>query len=433
MNRRDSRRSWLSPLVGAALALGCVEAPATDVLVLDQVAVVDVANGAVRSGMRVAVAGDRIEQVAPADQYSIPRGARVVDARGKYVIPGLWDMHVHLQGWWEAAFPLFLAHGVLGVREMGGESDRILALRDSVARGERLGPRMMVAGTMLDGPTPDWPFRVTVRNAEEARAAVRSHVARGVDFIKVKENLSREAYLATAEMAKELGIPFAGHVPSGMDAAEAARTGQRSIEHLTGTSGEETDVFLEHGTWHDPTLVVMAAFLGMEDTNWDRQDRSIYLTAGARELWDWSMSLNTQPLPPRAAREQWLAGSTAVLRRLHAAGVKLLAGTDLSIPTIYPGFALHDELALLVAAGLSPLEALQAATIQPARYFGRESEWGSVEAGKIADLVVLDANPVEAIAATGRIRAVIVRGELLERTALDAMLEAARVRRDSVG
>ncbi len=431
MNRIGRRSSAL--ISGSLLLAACSGPSRSDLLVPNEVSVVDVVQGTVRSNMRVAISGDRIEAVAPTNEYSVPRGAREIDGRGKFVIPGLWDMHVHLQGWWELAFPLFLTHGVLGVRDMGGDPERLLDLRDRVARGELLGPRMLVAGPMLDGPTPDWPMRVTITDPGTARAAVQAQIDRGVDFIKVKERMSREVYLAIAAAADELGIVFAGHVPMGMEAAEAAEAGQRSIEHLTGTSGEETDVFLERGTWHDPTLVVTETFMKLEQPwNWDQYERNEYLPTQVREFWDWAMSLDTQDqsLPPREVRQGWLAGAMGVLGALNEAGVKLLAGTDLSIPTIYPGFAMHDELALMVGAGLTPAEALRSATIEPARYFGRDAEWGSVETGKVADLVVLDANPLADIRDIGKIHAVVLRGQLLERAELKAMLDGALVKRD---
>ncbi len=462
MPRPGSCRSSIL-LVGSALLLvACSDVPTQDVLVLDHVTVVDVVGGTVRPDMSVAISGDRIEAVAPAGEYRVPRGAREVDGRGKFVIPGLWDMHVHLDSWdFEHLLPVLVAQGVLSVREMGGDWDKLSSMRQRVERREVVGPRVMLAGEMIDGPTPDWPYRITVHDSSEAHAAVLAHKERGVDFIKVHAQLGRDAYFAIAAAAREADLAFSGHVPDPVTGVEAAASGQHSIEHLTGLPPCETSpsddsatpadteadscpnpearaaiaAFLEHGTWHDPTLAVYDALLRIDDRSFTHNERRQYLRPVVQDFWDLQMEVNP-PVPPKAVRQGWLDGNLANVAALHRAGVPLLTGSDLGFLNTYPGFSLHDELALFVQAGVSPIDALRASTIGPAKFFGSEQEWGSVEAGKVADLVILDGNPLQDISHVRDISAVIVRGRLFDRAALDALLAeaatAAAVARDSV-
>ena len=195
--------------------------------------VIDATGAAAQRDMTVVITGDRITAVGKTDQIALPDGARTVDGAGKFLIPGLWDMHVHIAG--ESYLPLFLANGVTGVRDMGAIfPDALLALRKAVRDGKLLGPRLIAAGAMIDGDKPIRPGSLTARNAEEGRKAVQELKSRGVDFIKVQTKLSRPAYLAIADQAKEEGLPFVGHVPEAVSAVEASDVGQKSFEHLFG-------------------------------------------------------------------------------------------------------------------------------------------------------------------------------------------------------
>ena len=431
-------------------------------LVLQHVAIVDVIAGRVQPDMTVEIRGRTIAAVSADRGARVPPGASVVDGRGKYLIPGLWDMHVHLSwppGAAQISLPVMVANGVLGARDMHGTLAAVVGLKRAVADGSQIGPRLFVAGPAVDGPNSFLPAARVVRTAEEARAAVRELKAAGVDFIKVYSSLPRDLYFAVAGEAKRAAIPFVGHVPYAVTAAEASDAGQRSMEHLTevdvGTSSDEIRIkaeeveamdqkhgsipdadrlrrtydsakavslfarFKRNGTWQVPTLVVLYQS-GRSVGHPTNDSLDVYIPKPLREYW--------QSVPAD------LAATMGALYPIHAdlvgsinrAGVPLLAGSDCPNPYVYPGFSLHDELGLLVHAGLTPAEALRTATVNPARFLGLTDSLGTVAAGKVADLVLLDGNPLDDIANTRRIRAVIRGGHLLDRSALDELLTHAK-------
>jgi imidazolonepropionase-like amidohydrolase len=226
----------LSTLIGVAAAT-----PARpQALVLDGATVIDVESGRAQPGLTVIVEGERIAEVGRRPALRVPPGARVVDAAGKFLIPGLWDMHVHTAfGDWfpgarDIALPLFVANGVTGVRDMGGDLDALVEWRRAIGQGSIVGPRMVISGPMLDGPKPRFPSSVAVATPEDGRRAVRDLKARGVDFIKLQSLIPRDAVFAIADEAKKAGIPFAGHVPDAVRASEMSDAGQNSFEHLIG-------------------------------------------------------------------------------------------------------------------------------------------------------------------------------------------------------
>jgi imidazolonepropionase-like amidohydrolase len=435
-------------------------------LFIQHVAVVDVVAGRVLPDMTVEIRGRTIAAVDSAPRIRVTRDARIVDGRGKYLIPGLWDMHVHLSfpvGAAQIFLPLMVANGVLGARDMHSFLLPILSLKRAVASGTQIGPRLFVAGTAVDGPNSYLPAARVVRTPEEARTAVRELKAAGVDFIKVYSSLPKDLYLAVASEAKNDGIPFVGHVPYLVTAAEASDAGQKSLEHLTevdvGTSSDEAAIKAEeleamnqkHGyipdpvrlkstfdsaktgalferfrrndTWQVPTLVVFYQEIQIADTSRRGNDSLlVYIPKMLRDYW--------RSLPVDIATKMVALGAVHadLVGRLNRAGVRMLAGSDCPNPFVYPGFSLHDELGLLVRSGLTPAEALRTATINPATFLGLTDSLGTVASGKVADLVLLDANPLTDIANTKRIRAVIQGGHLWNRGALDAMLAGARAR-----
>jgi imidazolonepropionase-like amidohydrolase len=435
-------------------------------LFIQHVTVVDVVDGSILPDMTVEIHGRTIAAVDSAPRVRITRGATIVDGRGKYLIPGLWDMHVHLsfpEGAAQIFLPLMVANGVLGARDMHSFLAPILSIKRAVTSGAQIGPRLFVAGTAVDGPNSYLPAARIVRTPDEAKAAVRELKAAGVDFIKVYSSLPKELYLAVASEAKTDGIPFVGHVPYPVTAAEASDAGQKSLEHLTevdvGTSSDEAAIkaeeleamnqkhgyipdparlrstfdsaktaallerFRRNGTWQVPTLGVFYQERHTADPGLAGNDSLlVYIPKMLRDYW--------RSLPVDIAAKMVALGAVhaELVGRLNRAGVQMLAGTDCPNPFVYPGFSLHDELGLLVRSGLTPAEALRTATINPAIFLGLTDSLGTVARGKVADLVVLDANPLTDIANTKRIRAVIQGGRLLDRRALDAMLAQAKAR-----
>jgi imidazolonepropionase-like amidohydrolase len=462
-------------VASVVLALGAVlsnRAPAQSApLFIQHVAVVDVNTGQLLADRTVEIRGRTITAVDSAPRVQVTRGATIVDGRGKYLMPGLWDMHVHLsfpEGAAQIFLPLMVANGVLGARDMHSFLAPIISLKRAVAAGTQIGPRLFVAGTAVDGPNSYLPAARIVHTPEEARTAVRELKAAGVDFIKVYSSLPKEPYLVVANEAKTEGIPFVGHVPYQLTAAEASDAGQKSLEHLTevdvGTSSDEAAIkaeeleamnqkhgyipdparlkltfdsakatalferFRRNGTWQVPTLAVFYQERQIAEPGRSGNDSLLaYIPKMLRDYW--------RSLPVDIATK--MVGLAAVhsdlVGRLNRAGVQLLAGTDCPNPFVYPGFSLHDELGLLVRSGLTPAEALRTATVNPAIFLGVTDSLGTVARGKVADLVLLDANPLTDIANTKRIRAVIQGGRVLDRKALDEMLANARSRAAASG
>jgi len=387
----------------------------------------------------VLIGGDRIAAVGPRDSIAI-EGAEVVDARGLWILPGLWDMHVHAlydPALVDRLLGLLVANGVTGIRDMGGRLDVVLDVRRRIRAGELLAPRVVAPGPVLDGPEPvipeiSWP----VATAGEGRAAVDSLAAADADFVKVYTLLPREAFFAVVERARERALPVAGHVPAAVTPIEAARAGMRSIEHLRSeiepycsrtepaACDEPFAVFREMDTWQTPTLAVRRnrAFLDDSTAVWKPYLRH----APSSLLTEWQAEragrLERGEEYFADARERH-ADEVFVTGELHEAGIPILAGSDAGALFSLHGFALHDELELLVAAGLEPEDALRAATSEAARFLGLQGSLGTITAGKKADLVLLEGDPIADIRNTRRIHAVMLDGRLLSRAELDRLLE----------
>jgi len=389
------------------------EAQAT--LVFTHITIIDTSGGPNKTDMTVFITGDRITDIKPSAKVRGPRGAQVIDGTGKFLIPGLWDMHAH---YFDSAYlSLFSANGVTGVRIMAGDPYDFKQ-REEIAKGFLIGPRMVIGSPLIDGPKPLWPGSISVSNEVEARKVVRQMNEIGYDFIKIYQLLPREAYFAIADESKKLGIPFVGHLPSSIRATEASDAGQRSIEHLSSEplgillacSSKEEELyktrekafegvsqqprtpsqlaayrsfankvlesyddekasalfalFVKKNTWQCPTLTVLRSYRYLDDKNFTNDARLKYMPKAKRESWE----LKNDPWVSPLTAEDWAVEKKvyrkelALVEAMHRAGVKLLAGTDTGNPYCFPGCSLHDELGLLVEAGLTPLEALQAAT-----------------------------------------------------------------------
>ena len=433
-------------------------------MILD-VTVINPARSSVQPARAVVVNGNHITAVSYSAHFQSPARARVIDGKGQFLIPGLWDMHVHCAfGDWfpggrDVILPLLIANGVTGARDMGGEIPVLFAWRKQIEEGQIFGPRMVVSGPMLDGYLPDgkslrFPSTIAVTTPVEARAAVDSLKGQHVDFIKTQSLISREAYFAAVEEARKQGLPFVGHVPDKVRITEVVAAGQKSIEHLMGffegCTSEEDRLIKGDGdmkllldsqdkakcdkllallaktqTWQVPTLVWQRSGTFLDQLDWKHQPLDRYVPAYWRDV-TWRRFAE-QMMPdilhdPLKLRKEYFARNLQAVGSMHRAGVPLLAGTD-TAPGIYvmPVFSLHDELANFVEAGLTPMEALQTATSKPARFLDR-ANLGGIEPGKLADLVLLSANPIDDIHNTRRINAVVTNGRFLDRAALDRIL-----------
>ena len=455
LTRHPAITIWLTLLMMLALAPARVRGqgkptPAVP-LVVRHVSVIDGSGTPPSPDMIVVVTGRRITALGREGTVHPPRRATTVDGRGKFLIPGLRDMHVHLSITTESSLGAFIANGVTGVRDMGGDLDQIDGWRREIAIGARIGPRIVRCGPLVDGPKKTAMYRLTVTNAAEAQRAVDSLRQRGVDFIKVHNRVPREAYFALADECRKTGMRYAGHIPRGVSVEEASAAGQRSIEHTetlveaaayqpgsqakspeealdTYTPERRAALFAEfvrNGTWYCPTLLEYHHFAFETDSSVLDDPRNRYLARAAREYIE-----KFNPAPDRTVPVEQYAGRRAIFRRLmglvaemQRAGVGLLAGTDPPARGMVPGFSLHDELATLVEAGLTPMQALQTATRNPAVFLGELDSLGTVDKDKVADLILLEGNPLDDIRNTRRIAAVIVGGTLIRKPELRSMLE----------
>jgi imidazolonepropionase-like amidohydrolase len=444
-------------------------------LAFTHVTVIDATGAAAQPDMTVVISGNRITELGKSGTVAIPQNAQVTDAKGQFLIPGLWDMHAHAFLRKTKYFPGFIlnlnvANGVTGFADFGdtGLPDDFglygwiedLHWRRAIAAGAIIGPRLVMAGVFVDGPEPGRPGYFVVGDERKGREVVTTLKTLNVDFIKVYDRIPRAAYFALADEAKKQGMPFMGHVPFAVSAGEASDAGQKSIEHLSGillaSSNREDELmkpanrgphtlqhlvesynqdkaarlfarFVKNGTYQIPTLIREGQQVEPEGLLND--PRVKYSSAALREEYagrvkNWS---RPEAIPAIKLRYQ---SNLRLVGAMKRAGVKIMAGTDANL--VLFGFLLHKELEQLVKAGLTPMEALQSATRTPAEFFGKLDSMGTVEKGKLADLVLLDANPLEAIGNTQKISAVVVNGRLLDRKALDEMLaqvEAAAVSR----
>lgn len=452
-------------LAGAA----CARGTAQQTIAITHVSVIDVAAGATRADNTVLVTGNRISYACPAASAKIPSGATLIDGRGKFLIPGLWDMHVHdfVYAFSDFAGPLMIANGVTGARDMGWYVDTTLRWRSDIAAGREIGPRLVV-GARVDGPVNKAKFVAHVVTEEDGVRAVdtlsrRKDGSRRADFIKTYSWIPRAAYFGIAREAKKLGVVFAGHVPYSVTVVEASDAGQRSIEHeddlmractsddslsrarfadtASATAAQLKVIraqariiratydpvhckaviatLARNNTWVTPTLVVYQPYAHAFDSASTHPEWAKYVPGLVQGGW-LNKARALTPADSEVVRSYFSFDRT---RDLKNAGVKLLAGTDMPQPFVYPGFSLHEELELLVRSGLTPLEALRTATYNPAEFLGALDSLGTVTQGKVADLVLLDADPLADIRNTRRISAVIANGRLFDRAGRAQLLK----------
>ena len=469
-------------LLAAALLLftGAANAQADD-LVITHVTIIDPGAETPRQDMAIIVRAHDIIGVVPRSHLKTAPSVKVIDGTGKFVIPGLWDMHTHFRDA-PRDLKMDVANGVLGIRDMGGAVKDVFPLRDTIARGKQLGPKIVACGPIIDGPN-SWSnpaFTISVNTAGEARAAVVSLKKQGTDCIKVYDGLSRDSYYAIIDEAKKQGLPVVGHRPSAISVREASNAGQRSLEHgiaLSGGStiedeyikrGQDQSVFQEalrtknfalipaniaidntlmldhfsqpradetykllakNNTFLTPTLVTQREITFIDDLSAKLDPRMQYVSSEDLQYWKPENGLLSKYRTPEyiAMKKREYAKMLEEVHRAQALGVRLLAGTDITIPYTYPGFSLHDELKLFVEAGLTPMQALETATINPALLLGLSRTWGRIAPGYAANLVLLNADPSVDISNTTKIDSVLVDGKMLNRAQLDQLLEAAKV------
>ena len=458
-----------------------------DAICIEHVTTIDPIEGE-KSDQTIIIKDGKIFKLAKSSSLKLAPNNTIIDGTGKYLIPGLWDAHVHfayMETLAPGMFNLFLAYGITSVRDTGGKIEFVKKWKAQAEAEPTKAPRVKIAGPLLDGEPNVYdgsapnrpPLSVGLENVEALEKQVEFLDKNGVDLLKAYEMLSPAQFKRVGALAKEKGLPLTGHVPLSMDVISASNAGLNSMEHLRNlelSCASNSDILLiqrlqllENGqkdpggilrsrihqaqreiavenfdperadsvlavlaknqTWQIPTLALNTGLISrhFEDPEW--QETFVYLPDSIQQLW----TKGVASMKDRALTEfnktysDWMFN---MLGRVHKADIPIMAGTDCPIFFLTPGRSLHQELQMLVKAGLSPLEALKTATYNPAKYFNLEKELGSIKTNHWADLLLLDANPLENISNTLAIQAVFRQGTYYDRTSLNQLLEDLKSR-----
>jgi imidazolonepropionase-like amidohydrolase len=433
-------------------------------------------NGISNSNQTVVVENGKITSITPFSSSDEINSESIINGNGKYIIPSLWNMHTHYSASseYKGFSNLFIANGVLGVRDLWGDLDS----RDSIAGSNTLAPTIYLSGAIIDGSFTLLQGSLQPKNSEEAINLVDSLHQKGADFIKVYDDLSVDIYKAIANRCNELELPFAGHVPMAIKTEVASDMGQKSIEHLNGiwksstTLQKEIDslegdfkanfmsnnlpaaintfisingklnsafdeqktlqlakILSKNETYVTPTLTIIDKHWSRKGGTYKSQEQNKYVPDDLLEKWDPELNFPEKMFPPIAweTGKELLSTSLQITKILHDNEVTILAGTDCGVSYVIPGFSIHDELKLLVRAGLPNADALKTATLNPAKYFDISHSNGQVALGMNANLLLLDANPLDDITNTKKIFGVIRNGKYLNREYLDKLLVEAEI------
>lgn len=463
----------------AAVSLFYIKAAAQNQadLVIRHATIVDIEHVRLIPDQAVATSGNRIVAVGKDADVSKKWTARqTVDAQNRYLIPGLWDMHVHFGGGAglieenQALLPLYVAHGITTVRDASGDIPyQVLNWRKEIAEGSLFGPNLLSSGPKIEGIHPVWKGTIETGSKEDVDRAIEKLRTLRVDFVKITDStLKPDLFLYAVKRARAAGLRTSGHIPMGITVRQAIDAGLSSIEHIgyaynAGVKDEsaiEADFaagrisrekanarldagfdpatamnayryFAQKNVFVTPTLNGSRILAYLDQGNHRNDSYLAYIGPGLRKTYEWRVQRAAQANAERIAqRHAQFDRIAAVLPMLQKAGVTIMAGTDAGFLNSfnYPGIGLHDELALYVEKGLTPAQALSSAIRSGPAWFGKLSQYGSIDRGKAADMVLLDRNPLEDIRATRAIRAVILRGTAYDRAALDRMLADTRAK-----
>lgn len=435
------------------LIAGCGKFDSGDqVIALEGATLIDGTGGEPKQDALIIIRNGHIEAVARVNQIPVPRGAERITLVGKTIIPGLIDAHAHVERW---AAGRYVAWGVTTVRDVHGGTDSVIALKHAMNLGSIIGPRMFAAGAMIDGVPPTYPNAIGAANANQARRAVDQLAVAGVDYVKIYTKLTPALLRPLCDEAEKLRLPVAAHLGK-IDALTAARAGVVSLEHMAGVvqaaTGNPTyasahNNFLSGWTTEEKgwagldssavartaralaqTRVAIVPTLVLHDMLSRLENPILLSRPGMEDVPDNAASVRS--VPSLLRRSGWRSADFDAFRRSRRrqdqfvreykrAGGAIVAGSDAANQLLIPGYSLHEEMSLLVAAGLSPLEAITAATRRGAQLLKADS-LGMLAAGKVADLVVLNGNPANNISATRNIAMVILRGRVVRPDSLRA-------------
>ena len=447
-------------------------------LLIQNINIVDVEKGEIVEGMDVFILRDRIYEIVDSKTLDLEANF-TLDGTGKYLIPGLWDMHAHPDDpeMWkmkprkesrDLLLPLFVLHGVTGIRDMGGSLRVVNEWRENIANGSILGPTIFAAGPIIDGPKSRLEGVVRFSSPKQAPQKVDSLIEAGVDFLKIHSSLPKSTYFALSEYAQSIDFPFCGYLPQSVTNEEASDSGINSLEHLLNIplecSSVESDVrnrtvdyggiedrlgkyifrnkliidsydsekadalfktFVENGTWLTPTISRWYKNAWFESEEIKDQAYFKYLPTYMRKYWNpqYNDHLKFRQQEFLNANQLLVEHYIKIIGDMNDAGVRLLAGTDTGAnPLCWPGLGVHYEIELFEKAGLTPIGALRTATLNPVLYFGIEEDYGTIEKGKFADMVVLDANPLETVSNTQKISGVVKSGMVFNKNRIKEYL-----------
>ncbi len=455
-----------------------------DAFCIQNINTIDPVDG-LKENQTVIIKDGKIFKITDSESLKLSPENTIIDGGGKYLIPGLWDAHVHFAYIEELApsmFDLFLSYGITSVRDTGGKVDFVKSWKDKALANPTDAPRVMMAGPLLDGEpnvydgSPGRPeLSVGLGSVDDVVSQIEMLMSKDVDLLKAYEMLTPEQFIKVNELAKANGLKVTGHVPLSMDVITASNAGMNSMEHMRnleiscasnadelwearkrmlkegatesgGTlrskihaaqraiaiknydeakANEVLTVLKKNETWQIPTLTLNTLFSGRYYARPDYQESYSFLPDSIGSAWkEGSKNLASMPIPE--GRKEWEEWNLMMVNKVHKTGIDIMAGTDAPIAMLTPGLSLHEELMVLVKAGLSPLDALKTATINPARYFNLENELGSIQETMWADLLILNANPLENIQNTKKINAVIKQGKVYSRKDLDNMMSKLR-------
>lgn len=463
-NQNMKNTTLLLAFIFSISSSSCKKTESAD-LAIQNVSVIDATGADTKTEMTVLINGNQIYKIEKTSKTKIADNVKVVDGSGKFLIPGLWDSHIHpymedkpIDVIGHKFISIYIANGITSVRVMLGSPEQH-QMSEEIASGKLMGPRMLIASPLAAGPAPGRSDSSGVYNAEKGRQFVQESFHAGADFIKVGSYLPPDAYFGIANEAKLLGIPFTGHLPYSISGIEASDVGQHTLEHqfsiLIPCSGIEEKItanlmdviptnenrlkiyanidydeqkarklfthFKENKTYVCPTVVVWHEFANLDKELLFSDPRLNYMPSDIRERWMFTYE-NFASDEVKADIRKMNSKTRFIIGEMNEFGIKILAGTDNGIPFVFQGFSLHKELELLVECGLTPMQALQAATINAAECAGRLDSLGTVEEGKIADLILLEENPLVSIENTKRINSVFYNGKHIDRSKLDEIL-----------
>lgn len=440
-------------------------------IVIENANSIDIVTGEITTNQAVFITDGTIVRMETSVKDRDYAANTVIDATGKYLLPGFWDNHIHFRGGEDlieenkSLLPLFIANGITTVRDAGGDlSPSIFKWKEQIASGELAGPTIFTPGPKLDGPDAAWAGSLVVENKQDVIKALDSLQALDVDFVKIYDSsISKEAYLEILKRATDRGMVSSGHMPFTVELTEAIDAGIGAVEHLyyvlkgcSRQEGEITEAIIggdlgfwdamprliatydaeaaqktftelkENNTYVVPTLHIGHVLSYLDEENHESDEYLKYMGGGIIKTYEGRIksALNASK-EARASRKQLNSFFQQLTKSLHDAGVDLLAGSDCGAYNayVYPGISLHKELAAMVAAGLSPLAALQTSAYNGSKFLNKNDAYGSIDVGKISDLVLLDRNPLEDIDNTTSINTVIKGDQVFGREDLDELLK----------